>query len=132
MYRPELIRSLQRQSIWILRNTDQAEPGAVIVVISFAPVSLGASCAVTAAHLVRGGRAHFREASLAAIVDGSLMQVARNEDDVVNVIRVDEVLQRLPFRLIASPGVGELGRGVCDHRGKNDFPDRGGGDQAIL
>ena len=53
------------------------------------------------------------------------MQVPGNEDDVLDVIRIDITPERIPLRLVSRPTVRELSGGICNYGGKDDFPDGG-------
>ena len=66
-----------------------------------------------------------------AVVDRAKMEIAGNEHDALNVIRIDKVLQPIPLRLIPSPTVGKLRSRIDDHGREDDFPLRSRGQETL-
>jgi hypothetical protein len=66
------------------------------------------------------------------IIDRSEMQIAGNKHDPLDIVRIDETLERVPLGLISSPTVGKLARWIGDDRSEDDLPGGGRGQEAVF
>src|SRR6188472_3830642 len=60
------------------------------------------------------------------------MKIARDKENAFYPIRVNEVLQVVPFGLVTRPAVGILRSEIGHDRGKDHLPGGGGSEQPIL
>ena len=52
--------------------------------------------------------------------------------DQPDLLRVDEVPERVPFRLIPGPTIGKFRRRISNYRSENDLPSRGRTYEAVF
>src|SRR5262249_16641276 len=88
--------------------------------------------AVTQVFGVRRRATHFREARDATIVDRGEVKVAGNENDVLDLIRLNVSLKGFPLRLITGPAVRKLRCRIRDDGRKDNLPERGRVQETIL
>ncbi len=129
----KLIHCFEEKPIRIFLDRDDAKATARILEIAFAPGSISRGRTIERhSFRVWGRNAHLGKAGISAVINRAQMQVAGDEKDPLNLIRVDEVPQIVPLRLVTLPAVERFRGCVGSDRSEDHFPLRGGSQQTVL